>query len=221
MITKLKRGLFIAIEGIDGSGKSTLARTLATQFEKKGIPTLLTREPGGSQLGKSLRAILQHQEKPLSPIGEFLLFAADRAQHFQEVIIPALDEKKLVISDRLSDSSIVYQGFGKGVDRTMIAQVNQWAMQNIKPDLVIYVRIDAQTAHERLISRGKKLTSFEQQANEFTQRLIDGFETLYANAKNVIIVDSKLAPNELATFTFNQINLWLTSNPRITDSAKS
>ncbi|MBI2775160.1 dTMP kinase [Candidatus Dependentiae bacterium] len=220
MITKLKRGLLVAIEGIDGSGKSTLARTLAEQFEGQNITTILTREPGGSQLGKSLRTILQHQEKPLSPIAEFLLFAADRAQHFKEVVVPALNEKKLVISDRLSDSSLVYQGFGKGVDRTMIAQVNEWAMQSIKPDLVIYVRIDAQTARERLLARGKKLTSFEKEASEFTQRLIDGFETLYANTKNVIIVDGTFSPHELATFTFNQINVWLTSNHRITDSAK-
>jgi dTMP kinase len=207
----------MAIEGIDGAGKSTLAQGLAHQFQQKNITPLLTREPGGSQLGKSLRTILQHQEKPLAPIAEFLLFAADRAQHFNEIIIPGLNEKKLVISDRLSDSSLVYQGFGKGVDSTMIEKVNKWAMHKIKPDLTIYVHIDPKTAHERLQTRGKKLTSFEKEAADFTARLIAGFDTLYRHAKNVIIVDGTLSADELASSTFKVINEWLLTNQLIVD----
>ena len=89
----LKTGILIAIEGIDGSGKSTLAKKLQAQFVQNAVPTILTKEPGGTELGKQLRAILQEQTTPLTPVAEFLLFAADRAQHMATLIKPALDEK--------------------------------------------------------------------------------------------------------------------------------
>jgi len=179
-MAQLRQGILIAIEGIDGSGKSTLARGLSEQLAQLNISTVLTREPGGSPLGKHLRTLLQHPEININPTAEFLLFAADRAQHFTQIIIPALNNKQLVISDRLSDSSLVYQGFGKGVDQQMIRSVNQWAMQGIKPDLTIYLHIDAQTAMERIHARGKALTAFEKEPIEFTQKLIDGFSSLYS-----------------------------------------
>ena len=139
MKQSLQSGLLITIEGIDGSGKSTLAKNLTTYLQRE-YETVLTKEPGGSALGKQLRTLLQTQPVPITPLAEYLLFAADRAQHFHEVIIPNLKKGRIIISDRMADSSIVYQGYGRGLDREKIKYVNQWAMQGVQPDITFYVQ---------------------------------------------------------------------------------
>src|ERR1700730_16197149 len=132
----MNKGMLIVIEGIDGAGKSTLAKSLADILTTQGNTVLLTKEPGGSQLGKQLRTILQNQPIPITPIAEYLLFAADRAQHIEQVVKPALERGAIVISDRMGDSSLAYQGYGRGIDKNNIRTVNQWAMQGLTPDLV-------------------------------------------------------------------------------------
>ncbi|MBX9830888.1 dTMP kinase [Candidatus Babeliales bacterium] len=185
-------GYFIVIEGIDGCGKSTLARHLAQKFEQRNKAVLLTKEPGGSPLGKSLRSILQTQEEPLCPAAEFLLFAADRAQHFEHVIIPALKAGTVVISDRGADSSLAYQGYGYNLDRTMITNVNQWVMQKILPDLVLYVKLDVEKAQARLAKRNLGLTSFEKRDTLFWQQTAHGFDAIFAERTNVVMLDGNL-----------------------------
>ena len=186
------KGYLIVIEGIDGSGKSTLARHLAQQLEQKNQAALLTKEPGGSPLGKSLRTILQTQEEPLCPAAEFLLFAADRAQHFEHIIIPALQQGITVISDRGADSSLAYQGYGYNLDRTMIANVNRWVMHGIEPDLVFFVKLDVAIAQARLAKRNLGLTSFEKRDRLFWQQTAQGFETIFATRTNVVTLDGML-----------------------------
>ncbi len=186
---KRSRGLLIAVEGIDGSGKSSLVQMLAHLLIQANHSVVLTKEPGGSQLGKTLRALLQEQPVPIDPRAEYLLFAADRAQHMKEIIKPALTESKVVLSDRLADSSIVYQGYGRGLDIEMIKTVNAWAMDGIKPDLTIYVYIDCQTATDRILERGKELTAFEKEAQDFFKKLINGYDTLYKNRSDVLVID--------------------------------
>jgi dTMP kinase len=186
----VSRGLLIALEGVDGSGKSTLAKALYEYLKNEGLPVLLTKEPGGSPLGKILRPFLQDQKVNVCPQAEFLLFAADRAQHFEEVIIPALQKNMLVISDRLADSSLVYQGFGRGLDSSLINSVNNWIMKSIKPDITLYIKINLETALERLHKRNESLTSFEQD-REFFKRVIEGFDTLYKNRNDVIILQGE------------------------------
>lgn len=181
----LSRGLLIALEGIDGSGKSSLAKTIFEQFQQEEFPVLLTKEPGGSPLGTVLRPLLQEHTINRCPQAEFLLFAADRAQHFHEIIIPALHNKHIIISDRLADSSLVYQGFGRGLSTTMLESINTWAMQGIKPDITLYVKVNYETALERLLKRNKKLTTFEQDQH-FFKKLHEGFETLFAHRPDVI-----------------------------------
>lgn len=198
--------MLIVIEGIDGSGKSTLAKDLARQLELLGANIVLTREPGGSKLGKNLRTILQTQPVPVCPVAEFLLFAADRAQHFDEVVVPALRENKIVISDRMGDSSIVYQGYGRGIDKEKIMSVNEWAMQNIKPDLIIYLRISPAIAQQRLCER-KKLTVFEKEQAIIVNKLIEAFETLYKNRDDVTILDGTQTPQEVTQHALKAIQL--------------
>jgi len=192
-----KKGLLIAIEGIDGSGKSLLITNLQSKLASLKKPVITTKEPGGSALGNYLRTMLQEKPIPICAKAEFLLFTASRAQHFEERIIPALKQNKIVISDRLADSSIVYQGFGRGLDISMIERINAWAMNGYTSDITFYVKIDIETALTRRKKRNIKATSFEKESTVFFERLISGFDTLYKTKKNVIILNGKLSPEEL------------------------
>lgn len=190
-------GKFITIEGIDGCGKSTLAENLSDALGKTGASVVLTKEPGGSELGKTLRKILQEQKDPVCEKAEYLLFAADRAQHFKQIIEPALESNKIVISDRWCDSSVAYQGYGRGIDVEMIKSVNFWATDELKPDLIFYIRIDAQTAFDRIKKRNLELTAFEKEKVEFWARVQRGYEELFMNNKNVVVLDGKMPQEEL------------------------
>lgn len=183
-------GLLITLEGIDGSGKSTLAKSISDTLAKRNIAVFLTREPGGSELGKQLRSMLQERSVALCPKAEFLLFAADRAQHFHDVIIPNLQKGVVVISDRMADSSLVYQGFGRGLDLPFIEMVNAWAMNTIKPHLTLYLKISPTQARERLALRSPHLTAFEKDVDDLRERLVHGFETIFASRDNVITLDA-------------------------------
>jgi dTMP kinase len=191
-------GLLITLEGIDGSGKSTLAQAMKDALTNQNIPTFLTREPGGSELGKRLRSMLQERSVALCPKAEFLLFAADRAQHFHDVIVPNLQNGMVVISDRMADSSLVYQGFGRGLDLQFIQTVNAWAMNNIKPNLTIYLKISPAQARERLALRSPHLTAFEKDVDDLREKLVHGFETIFAKRDNVITLDALQSVEELA-----------------------
>jgi len=203
---QLKRGILIAIEGIDGSGKSTLAKNISSSLEQQGFNTTLTREPGHSQLGKEIRELVQAQNMPISPRAQYLLFAADRAQHFTELVIPALEHNTIIISDRMADSSLAYQGYGNGLDLEMIKTINAWSMNKIAPDLTVFVRIPVEIALERCGKRGA-LSAYEKQS--FLQKVADGFEELYKNRTDVIIVDGTDSPESLCNNVCNAIQQWL------------
>ncbi len=201
-------GILISIEGIDGSGKTTLAHNLSAALTQQGFSVLLTREPGGCSLGKQIRPILQTQEIPLDPKAEYLLFAADRAQHFHEVVLPALENNMIVISDRMADSSLVYQGYGRGLDKELIATINSWAMQKRHPDITFYVRISFAVSQERLQSRGA-LTAFEKEKESFTTNLIDGFDALFTNKKNGYTLDGTQQPELVTKQALARVLQWI------------
>lgn len=204
-------GILIAIEGIDGCGKSTLAPQLYSYFSEKAynFPCLLTREPSTTALGKAVRALLSEQPAPLSPLSEFLLFAADRAEHFKNIVLPALQKNMIVISDRLSDSSLAYQGYGRGVDLTFIETVNKECMQQREPDLVIYLKIDLETALYRIHHRKLPLTSFEKEENSFWKKVINGFDTLFAKKKNCLIIDATKPIDQVFEETIKKLQPYL------------
>lgn len=206
-MSPLVKGILVALEGIDGSGKSTLAQNLFITLQQQGFDTILTKEPGASALGKEIRTIIQTQTMPLTSRAEYLLFAADRAQHFAERIIPALEQKKLIISDRMSDSSLAYQGYGNGLDLEMIRTINSWTMQNIIPDITIFVRVPIEIALERAKKRGS-LSAYEQRTG-FLQRVADGFEELYKKRNDVIIVNGIESPETLTNQVCTVIEQWL------------
>jgi dTMP kinase len=205
----LRKGILIAIEGIDGSGKSTLAHNISIALHKQGFDTTLTKEPGASEIGKEIRKIIQAQNIAFCSKAEYLLFAADRAQHFAELIIPALEQKKLIISDRMSDSSLAYQGYGNGLDLDMLHIINKWTMSSIKPDITIFVHVPVEVALERAKKRGA-LSAYEKREN-FLHKVADGFEELYKNRSDVIVVNGMELPEHLTTQTCNVITQWIHS----------
>lgn len=207
----LKTGLLIAVEGIDGSGKSTLARALTKTLGEQFI-TRLTFEPGDSPLGKQLRELLQQRTAAICDTAEYLLFAADRAQHTHELIKPLLAQKSIVISDRMADSSLAYQGYGRGLDTTMITSVNTWALQGLTPNITLYVKISLATSLARLQARNTAPTAFEQEKAEFTQRVLNGFETIYKNRSNVVVLDGEQTPATLLADALAAVNTYITTN---------
>ena len=212
---QLCKGILISIEGIDGSGKSTLAKNLAAALASAGFDCVQTREPGATPLGMQLRTLVQEKKVPLCAQSEFLLFAADRAQHFQQIIIPQLAQRTLILSDRMADSSLVYQGYGRGLSRDMIAAINAWAMSGITPDLTIYVRVSAQLALERIMQRKLKLSSFEKENLEFTQRLVTGFDEIFKTRENCIEIDGSHTEDAISTLAQEKVITWIHTNKLI------
>ncbi|MDR3646072.1 MAG: dTMP kinase [Candidatus Babeliales bacterium] len=201
---KLEYGFFIAIEGIDGSGKSTLAKNIYNYLNELGYETILTKEPGGTPLGLQLRTILQTKNTPVNTKAEFLLFAADRAQHFSNVIMPALNNNKIIISDRLNDSSIAYQGYGRSLDIETLKHINNWAMGDIKPNLTIFVRVDTNIAFKRIKARKEELTDFEKEQS-FMNKVAFGFQEMYQNRTDVVTLDGNKTQEELLADAVNTI----------------
>jgi dTMP kinase len=207
-------GTLITVEGIDGAGKSSVVAQLGSLLGAAGKKAVTTKEPGGSKLGLVLRQMVQYQEIPLAPRAEYLLFAADRAQHFQEVVIPALTQGSVVISDRMSDSSLAYQGFGRGHDLTMIKIINQWTMQGIEPDLTVYLKIPVSTAYARMQERGAQKTVFESEKREFLERVVRGFDQIFAARSNAITIDATQEQDKVVQETYERVQQWLTQHQK-------
>jgi dTMP kinase len=212
---QLQQGMLVAIEGIDGSGKSTLAHHVYHTLKEQSLPALLTHEPGDSTLGTHIRTILHNPAIEKTPKAEFLLFAADRAQHFDSVVLPALAKKYIVISDRMADSSVVYQGYARGLDTLFIKQVNAWAMRDREPDIVIYVRVSAELALQRRITRNIPLTSFEQESKDFFKKVAHGFDQLMSTKANAHILDGTKTIEELTKIAAEIILRWIQNNATI------
>ncbi len=171
-------GFFITLEGIEGAGKTTIAKRLENWFHEQGRPVFRTREPGGTEIGESLRELILNAERPLSVQAELLLLEAARAQIMDEIILPALEEGKVVILDRHSDSTTAYQGYGRGVEISLIARINRFACQGRAPDLTFLLDVDVHTGLQRaqkVKERANFQDRFETEAVEFMQRIREGF----------------------------------------------
>lgn len=147
------RGNFITFEGIDGSGKSTQLEILAGELRSRGLDVLTTREPGGTPLGKRLREAFLETEETVAPLAELLLFAADRAQHVEHLIRPALAVGRTVISDRYADATRAYQGAGRGFDRELTERLITLATGGLEPDLTVFFDLSVAAAVARMRGR--------------------------------------------------------------------
>ena len=173
--------LFITFEGIDGSGKSTQAQRCYEALAARGIPVILTKNPGGTALGSELRNILLHTQSPITPKAELLLYIADRVQHLEEVVKPALAQGTVVLCDRYSDSTIAYQGYGRGLDIGWIEALHELAFENLQPHLTLLFEGPVETLLARAKGRSEA-DRLEREAVDFYQRIAHGFETLAAQS---------------------------------------
>lgn len=187
----MKAGLFISLEGIEGTGKTTQSASLSKQLAERGFDVFKTQEPGGTVIGNKIREILllpDHGE--MTFMTELLLYNAARAQLLSEKIVPALHDGKIVITDRFSDSTVAYQGYGRGIDLALISSLDSITTNNFKPDLTLLFDLDIETG----LNRNKlvnKVDRLELQEIEFHQRVRRGFlEIAKNNPKRIRIIDA-------------------------------
>ncbi len=184
----MTKGLFITFEGADGCGKTTQIKLLDEYLRAKGYKTLLTREPGSKGLGVKLREILLNYDGEVSPQCESFLFLADRAQHVDCIIKPALEEGVIVLCDRHTDSTVAYQGYGRGLDLEQIHYLNNIATGGLKPDLTFVFDVDVETSQSRV---GAEKDRMESAGVEFFERVRQGFlEIAKSEPKRVKVIDS-------------------------------
>jgi dTMP kinase len=182
------RGKFIVLEGIDGCGKTTQANILAEELPKSGLmppgaKVIQTSEPGGTPFGQALRQLLLHPPEAAAPcsVAELLLYAADRAQHVERVIRPALERGDWVVSDRFAVSTLAYQGYGRGLDRTLITQLEQIATGGLKPDFTFWLQIPVQLSLDRRANQADD--RIEAAGQGFLQRVCDGYDEIGAERR--------------------------------------
>jgi dTMP kinase len=199
------RGTLVVLEGGEASGKSTQARLLAERLD-----AVLTREPGGTALGERVRVLLLDPAVgPLDARTEALLVAAARAEHVVEVLEPALEAGRTVVSDRFTASSLAYQGYGRGLDVSHVECLNRWATGGLAPDLVILVDVPGDEARSRLRSSGRTLDRLESEEAEFHERVAAGFRTLArAEPSRWVIVDGMGTVEEVAARVWSAYQTW-------------
>jgi dTMP kinase len=198
-------GLFITFEGGEGCGKSTQSRLLLKKLEQRNIPVVLTHEPGGTALGNELRKTLKRKEgSSISPQAELFLLAASRAQLVAEVIRPALEEGKVVLCDRFTHSTMVYQGYGRGLDFTAIKMVNNMATRYLNPDLIILLDISS----EQGLARKRSLQDrFELEDLSFHRRVRDGYlKMAAAEPDRWLVIDASLPKGKIAEIIWDRVS---------------
>lgn len=198
-------GFFIALEGGDGAGKSTQVEALAAWIRGKGHEVVVTREPGATAIGKRLRSIiLDVSTSGLSDRAEALMFAADRAEHVNSVIRPALERGAVVITDRYIDSSVAYQGAGRNLAPTEIARISRWATDGLVPHLTVLLDVSPETARERFTEAPDRM---ESEPAEFHQRVRSGFLTLAAaDPARYLVVDAGQEPEDVTTVVRHRLD---------------
>jgi dTMP kinase len=191
-----RSGVFVCFEGGEGSGKSTQARLLQQRLEGEGYVVRLTFEPGDTAVGKELRRIVLSPETgELSHRTEALLYAADKAEHVDTVVQPALDRGEVVVTDRYVDSTLAYQGAGRDLDVADVELVARWATHGLRPHLTVVLDLDPTHGHSRFEGRDR----IEGESEEFFTRVRQAFLDLAAaDPDHYLVLDARLAPEEIA-----------------------
>jgi len=223
------RGFFITFEGPDGSGKSTQARLLAERLRREGYQVLESVEPGGTPIGQQIRRIfLDPANQEMRPVTELLLMFACRGQNVEEWILPALEGGKIVVSDRFTDSSIAYQGSGRGLGWETVLTVDRIACHGLVPDLTLCIDIDTETGLARAHSRNLLRTGdtsearIDQQAVEFHHKVRDAYHELARREPaRFRVIDGAGSPDEIATKVWNEVARLLASRNHSTSVKRS
>lgn len=185
-------GIFITFEGIEGSGKTTQSRLLKEYLDGQGIPAIHTRNPGGTELGLKIRELVLHQGA--YPVAELLLFLADRNQHVNEVIRPAINADKVVICDRYYHSTFAYQAGGRKIDPSAIEYINDLAIEGCRPDLTFLIDVTVEEGLSRARARDPELDRIEQAGLEFHRAVRESFLSMAREDARVTVVDGARDP---------------------------
>ena len=191
-------GLFITFEGGDGSGKTTQINLLATWLEAQGQTVVLTREPGGTDLGVELRNIVLHRKGFIAPRAEALLYAADRSHHIHSLVRPALERGEVVVQDRYLDSSVAYQGAGRVLDPEEVREVSLWATERLMPHLTVLLDVPASVAKARQAQTEREYDRLEAEAEDFHTRVRESYLSLAAaEPERFLVVNGELPIEEI------------------------
>jgi dTMP kinase len=211
----VKQGIFITFEGMDGSGKSTQMRRLAARLRGLGRTVVETVEPGGPPIAMKIRRILlDSANQDLSPAAELLLYFASRAQNVDQVIRPALDRGEIVLSDRFTDSSLVYQGFGRGLGADAVRDLERVACRGLKPDLTILVDVDAESSLARARARNDAEphceTRMDDQSLDFHREVWRAYHALAeAEPERVKVVNGRAGIDEIEREVWNLVSAYV------------
>lgn len=205
-------GLFISMEGPDGSGKTMQMNMLEQELRQRGLDVLRSREPGGTAISEKIRdMLLDPANTEMSDRTEALLYAASRAQHVEQVLKPALRQGKIVLCDRYVDSSLVYQGIGRGLGIPAIEEINAFATGGLQPDVTIVLQIDFEEGLRRKGIQNGGLDRMEAQKEDFLRRIHDGFTELKElYPERVFLIDGAKAPSEVFQEIQNILKPFLT-----------
>ncbi len=208
------KGLFITFEGIEGSGKSTLLYNVAAALRRSGLDPLMTREPGGTSLGVALRKVLLNPDmERIGSIAELMLFAADRAQHVSEVILPALETGQTVLCDRYSDATVAYQGHGRGIPLDVITAVDNPARSGAIPHMTVLLDLPAETGLTRARARNnessdKSESRIDEEEMAFHRKVREGYLMLAGNEpERFLVLDALEKPDRLAELVMDEFRL--------------
>lgn len=195
-----RAGLFIAFEGGDGAGKSTQAARLAETLESRGLSVLRTREPGGTPIGEKLRAlVLDHGHGHIDARTEALIFAASRAAHAEQVIRPALERGGIVLTDRYIDSSVAYQGAGRGLGAEAVRSLNEWATSGLEPELTVLLDVEPDLGRSRRTAGDAGEDRMESEADDFHAQIRAAFLKLAEDRPEAyLVLPARLPVDELA-----------------------
>ena len=211
---------FIAFEGSEGSGKSTQVQRLALRLKRSGVPFLVTREPGGTPIGESIRELLQFAPHgaDMAPETELLLFEASRSQLVREMIKPALERAVCVIADRFFDSTTVYQGAARRLDRQIVEWLNAFATGDCVPDVTFVLDVDAATAHSRM-QQPRRADRMEQQPAEFYEQVRQAYRELAAREPGrIVLLDGSREAGEIENAIWEIVS---SRFPKLASKAKS
>ena len=194
-----RKGLFLVFEGIDGAGKSSQLLRTKAYLEERGFEVVTTREPGGTAIGEKIRGLLLDPENSaMNDRCELLLYGASRAQHVAEVIAPALRAGKAVLCDRFSLSTAAYQGYGRGLDLSLLETVTRAAVSGVEPDCTVVVDVSVEIGAKRVsVSRGEPKDRLEREKSDFFRRVRQGFLTEAEKDPKIVVVDGEASEEEV------------------------
>ena len=206
-------GMLITFEGGEGAGKTTLIEKLSVHLQSQQIPAINTRAPGGTAIGKAIRSlVLDHREQTLSKRAELLLFLSDRAQHVEELILPALKHNQVVLCDRFNDSTVAYQSGARGFDEAWVRTLCDFACEGVQPDLTLYLDLDPKEGFARVQKAGMSKDRIESETLEFHQKIRQAFHQIAKKEpKRFQILDASRSPEDVFQQAVEKIDALLQS----------